>query len=120
MENAETSSKSTKLGSAPYAVVESGGKQFTVSVGDKIWVPEVKAEANDILKIEKVLLTSTADGSNVNIGSPLLNVEVTATVVKHFRGDKVIVYKKKKRKGYTKKQGHRANLTELKIETISA
>lgn len=118
MENVENK-PSNKLGSAPYAVVESGGKQFTVAVGDKIWVPEVKAEANTVLKIEKVLLTSKGEGSDVKIGAPLLQTEVTAKVVKHFRGNKVIIYKKKKRKGYTKKQGHRANLTELLIESIN-
>lgn len=102
-----------------YAVIETGGKQYLVQKGDVLSVELVGAEAGATLELDSVLAAS--DGSELKLGSPVLEgAKVTATVVENYRGDKVIAFKKKRRKGFKKKIGHRQELTKLKIEEISA
>lgn len=96
-----------------YAVIQSGGKQFRVNEGEVVKVPSINAEVGDSVEID-ALLSSTGD--NVEIGAS----RVTATVVEHGRGPKVIVFKKKRRKQYKKKHGHRQNFTAVRIDSIGA
>jgi large subunit ribosomal protein L21 len=96
-----------------YAIVQSGGKQFRVSQGQVVRVPTLTAEVGDSVELQALL---TGDGSSIELGgSP-----VTATVVEHGRGPKVIVFKKKRRKQYKKTHGHRQNFTAVRIESIGA
>ena len=96
-----------------YAIVQSGGKQFRVSQGQVVRVPTLTAEVGDSVELQALL---TGDGSSIELGgSP-----VTATVIEHGRGPKVIVFKKKRRKQYKKTHGHRQNFTAVRIESISA
>ncbi len=101
-----------------YAIVEIAGQQFKVEQGQEIYVHRLKAEEGEQLNIDKVLLTDN-DGS-ISIGKPTVyGASVTATVLEHLKGDKVIVFKKKRRKGYRVKNGHRQYLTKLKIDSIA-
>ncbi len=102
-----------------YAVLETGGKQYRVSAGDTLEVERIAAEAGQSVRLDRVLLINN-DG-NVSVGSPLVSgATVTADVVEHIRGDKKIIWKMRRRKGYHKKQGHRQELTVLKIKEITA
>ena len=102
-----------------YAVLETGGKQYRVSAGDTLEVERIAAEAGQSVRLDRVLLVNN-DG-NVSVGSPLVSgAAVTADVVEHIRGDKKIIWKMRRRKGYHKKQGHRQELTVLKIKEITA
>lgn len=102
-----------------YAVLESGGKQYRVSAGDTLEVERLTAEAGQSVRLERVLLVNN-DGK-VSVGAPLVpGAAVTADVVEHIRGDKKIIWKMRRRKGYHKKQGHRQELTVLKIKEITA
>ena len=100
-----------------FAVVTIAGQQFKVSQGQEIFVHQLDASEGDSLSFGDVLLTS--DGDNTSIGTPTLPTAVKATVVEHVKGDKVIVFKKKRRKGYRKKNGHRQSFTKIKIDSIS-
>ncbi|WP_291964255.1 50S ribosomal protein L21 [Maribacter sp.] len=100
-----------------YAIVEMAGQQFKVAKDQKVYVHRLQAEEGKKVTFDNVLLL--ADGSNVTIGAPAIDgAAVEAKVVKHLRGDKVIVFHKKRRKGYKKKNGHRQSLTEIVIESI--
>jgi len=99
------------------AVVTIAGQQFKVSEGQEIFVHRLDASEGDSVSFDDVLLTT--DGDNVNIGTPTLSQSVKATVLEHVRGDKVIVFKKKRRKGYKKKNGHRQSFTKIKIDSIA-
>ncbi|MCC6599154.1 MAG: 50S ribosomal protein L21 [Crocinitomicaceae bacterium] len=101
-----------------YAIVEIAGHQYKVQKDQQIFVNRLKdAAEGSKVNFDRVLLT--ADGTKVNVGAPAIDgIKVTASVVKHLKGDKVIVFKKKRRKGYQKKNGFRASLTEIKIEKI--
>lgn len=102
----------------PYAVVETGGKQYRVEANDTLEVERLPAEAGDTIELAPVLAVS--DGSALRVGTPQVeDAKVSATVVEHTRGDKVVVFKKKRRKGYSVKQGHRQELTVLKIDSIA-
>ncbi len=94
-----------------FAIIKTGGKQYSVEAGDTLRVPSIDAKAGDKVEIESLL---TGDGKTASIGSG----KVQATVVSHGRGEKVIVFKKKRRKQYKRKQGHRQGYTEIKIEKI--
>lgn len=99
-----------------YAVIQTGGKQFRVSSGDIVEVPSLEAEVDSTVEFE-VLLKS--DGETTFVGSPVIEgTKVEATVVRHGRGPKVIVFKKKRRKQYKKKHGHRQNYTAVRIDSI--
>lgn len=100
-----------------FAIVTIAGKQFKVAEGQELYVHRLDAEEGDEIILDQVHLT--ADGDNVQVGAPTLNLGVTATVLEHLKDDKVIVFKKKRRKGYRRKKGHRQALTKLKIDTIA-
>ena len=102
-----------------YAIVEMAGQQFKVAKDQKVYVHRLQGEEGDKITFDKVLLLE--DGDNVTIGAPVIDgAAVEAKVVKHLKGDKVIVFKKKRRKGYQKKNGHRQYLTEIVVEGIVA
>ena len=101
-----------------YAIVDIAGQQFKVEKGKKIFVNRLGAEPGTSLDFTKVLLTDN-EGS-VKVGSPYVDgAVVKASVVDHLKGKKVIVFKKKRRKGYQKKNGHRQYLTEILIDEIA-
>ncbi len=102
-----------------YAIVEIAGQQFKVAKDQKVYVHRLREEEGKKVSFDQVLLIG--DGDSVTIGAPAIDgAAVEAKVVKHLKGDKVIVFKKKRRKGYRKKNGHRQYLTELMIEGIVA
>lgn len=101
-----------------YAVVKTGGKQYKVTVGQKLKVEQIPAELDSQIVLEEVLMV--ADGENVQIGAPVVEgAKVTATVVSHGRHDKVRIFKMRRRKHYQKRQGHRQNFTEIRIDAIA-
>jgi large subunit ribosomal protein L21 len=101
-----------------YAIVEILGQQFKVEKDQKLFVHRLKNAEGDSVNFDRVLLID--DDGKVRIGSPIIEeVNVTAKVLKHVKGDKVIVFKKKRRKGYAKKNGHRQQFTQIQIETIA-
>jgi large subunit ribosomal protein L21 len=100
-----------------FAVVSIAGQQFKVEEGQEVFVHRLDANEGDAISFNEVHLV--AGESGVNIGTPHLNGKVNATVLEHLKGDKVIVFKKKRRKGYKKKNGHRQYLTKLKIDSIT-
>ena len=100
-----------------YAIVDIAGQQFKVEQEKNIFVHRLKAEEGESLTFDKVLLID--NGGNVKVGAPYIDgASVTATVLTHLKGDKVIVFKKRRRKGYKKKNGHRQYLTQIKIDNI--
>ncbi len=100
-----------------YAIVDIAGQQFKVEKERKIFVHRLSANEGDTVEFEKVLLTEHE--GDVKIGAPVLEgAKVTAKVLSHVKGDKVIVFKKKRRKGYKKKNGHRQFFTQIQIEEI--
>jgi large subunit ribosomal protein L21 len=102
-----------------YAVIETGGKQYRVEKDTVLSVELLGVDAGETVEFDQVLAVS--DGTDLTIGTPVIdNAKVTATVVENYRGEKIVAFKKKRRKGYRKKIGHRQGLTKLKIETISA
>jgi large subunit ribosomal protein L21 len=102
-----------------YAIVEIAGQQFKVVKDQKVFVHRLQTEEGKQVAFDNVLLI--ADGDKVTIGAPAIDgAQVGAKVLKHLKGDKVIVFKKKRRKGYRKKNGHRQSLTEIVIESIAA
>ena len=102
-----------------YAIVEIAGQQFKVEKDQKVFVHRLATEEGKKVAFDNVLLIG--DGDKVTIGAPAINgAQVGAKVVKHLKGDKVIVFKKKRRKGYRVKNGHRQSLSEIVIESIVA
>lgn len=102
-----------------YAIVEIAGQQFKVTKDQKVYVHRLQAEAGSKISFDKVLLID--DNGAVTIGAPAIEgAEISAKILEHLKGDKVIVFKKKRRKGYKVKNGHRQYLTEIQIEEISA
>ena len=101
-----------------YAIIRTGGKQFRVEAGKKYRIPTVVGDAGGSIEFNDVLLGS--DGQNVKTGIPLLSgAKVTGEILKHGLGDKIIVFKMKRRKNYAKKQGHRQGFTEVQINDIT-
>lgn len=101
-----------------YAVVKTGGKQYRVSAGTKIKVEQLTADVGSEVTLDQVLMI--AEEGNVKLGSPLLTgAAVKAKVLSQGRGDKVRIYKMRRRKHYRKSQGHRQNFTELEITGIA-
>jgi len=100
-----------------YAIVEIKGQQFKVSEGQEIFVHRLDANEGDQVTFDKVLLLAKDD--TYQVGSPTVAVKVASTVLEHRKGDKVIVFKKKRRKGYRKKNGHRQSFTKIKIDSIA-
>ena len=101
-----------------YAIVEIAGHQFKVEKDQKVFVNRLSTEEGKKVDFDNVLLIG--DGNNVTLGAPAIDgAQVSAKVLKHLKGDKVIVFKKKRRKGYRVKNGHRQALTEIVIEGIT-
>ncbi len=101
-----------------YAIVEIAGQQFKVQKDQNVFVHRLDAEAGSKVEFDQVLLVE--DKGKVNIGAPVIEgAKVTAEVLNHLKGDKVIVFKKKRRKGYRKKNGHRQLYTEISIKGIN-
>ena len=101
-----------------YAVIQTGGKQYKVSVGDKLKVEQIPADIDSTIELSEVLMI--ADGDAVKVGTPLVEgAKVTATVVAHGRGEKIRIFKMRRRKHYQKHQGHRQNFTEIRIDAIA-
>ena len=102
-----------------YAIVVIAGQQFKVEKDQKVYVHRLNAERGSVVEFEQVLLVDN-DGQ-VTVGAPTIaGAKVTAEVVSHLKGDKVLVFHKKRRKGYRKLNGHRQCLTELKINSVVA
>ena len=100
-----------------YAIVEIAGQQFKVEEGQVHFVHRLEANEGDKRSFDKVLLVDN-DGA-VTVGTPTVEgITVSATVLSHEKGDKVIVFKKKRRKGYKKKNGHRQSFTKIQIDSI--
>ena len=95
-----------------YAIIQTGGKQFAVEAGQTVRVPSIGEEAGMKIEIPALVLGA---GKDAKVGS---DATVSATVISHGKGDKVIVFKKKRRKQYKRKQGHRQGYTEIQIEKI--
>ncbi|UZP69037.1 50S ribosomal protein L21 [Desulfovibrio mangrovi] len=101
-----------------YAIVETGGKQFRVEEGGKIFVEKLAAEAGSEVVLDKVLMVG---GDKFTVGAPYVaSAKVTAEVLEHGRGEKIIVFKKRRRQDSRRKQGHRQEFTALKIKGIQA
>ena len=100
-----------------YAIVDIAGQQFKVEKDQHIFVHRLEATEGSKINFDKVLLTD--DSGKVNVGAPVIKgAQITAKVIEHLKGDKVIVFKKKRRKGYKVKNGHRQYLTKLEILKI--
>jgi len=101
-----------------YAIVDIAGQQFKVEKDQKLYVHRLEGEEGKKVSFDKVLLIDT--GSKISVGDPVVNgASVAAKIVSHLKGDKVLVFKKKRRKGYQKLNGHRQYLTQIQIEGIS-
>jgi large subunit ribosomal protein L21 len=102
-----------------FAVIQSGGKQHTVSEGDQLKVELLSGEEGSSIEFDKVLMIS--NGADSKIGSPYVdNAKVIAKLIGHGKADKIKVFKMKRRKDYRRTYGHRQNFTEILIETISS
>jgi large subunit ribosomal protein L21 len=100
-----------------FAIVEIAGQQHKVSPAEKIYVPKLKAEVGTTVTFDNVLLFS--DDKTVMVGNPMVNnLKVEAKVLSHVKDEKVIVFKKKRRKGYRVRKGHRQQYTEIEITNI--
>ena len=100
-----------------YAVVKTGGKQYKVSVGEKLKVEQIPAELDSQIELEVLMI---ADGENIKVGSPVLaGAKVVAKIIAHGRGEKSRIFKMRRRKHYQKRQGHRQNFTQIEIVSIA-
>lgn len=101
-----------------YAIVDIAGQQFKIEKDKEIFVHRLAGEAGDSLNFESVMLVG--DGDSISVGKPFVEgAKVEATILEHLKGDKVLVFKKKRRKGYQKENGHRQQFTKVKIENIA-
>ena len=102
-----------------YAIINISGKQYKATSGARLKVPKQDGETGTSLTFDKVLLIN--DGKNTEVGEPILKgASVTGTIIEHGRNKKILVYKKKRRKGYQRKNGHRQWFTEIEFGTIKA
>jgi large subunit ribosomal protein L21 len=100
-----------------YAVIKTGGKQYKVAPGEKLKVEQIPADVGAEVVLDQVLMVG--EGESVRIGQPIVaGATVKATVLQHGRGDKVRIFKMRRRKHYRKQQGHRQGFTELLIDSI--
>ena len=100
-----------------YAIIKSGGKQYRVQAGEQLRVEALAADVGSAVSFEEVLLVGTGD--SVKVGAPFVDgAKVKATVVSHGRGDKIKIFKMRRRKHYQRTQGHRQSYTELRIDDI--
>ena len=100
-----------------YAVIRSGGKQYRVTPGQTLRLEKLEGEAGSKIQLGNVLMVE--DGGNIQTGAPLPNASVEATIIETDRSDKVLVFKKKRKKQYRRKSGHRQDFTAVRIEKIS-
>ena len=101
-----------------YAVIKTGGKQYRVAPGEKIKIEQIPADVGAQIVLDQVLMVS--DGDAVTLGTPLVTgAKVSATVLGHGRGEKVKIFKMRRRKHYQKTQGHRQNYTEIRVDSIA-
>jgi large subunit ribosomal protein L21 len=101
----------------PYAIIRTGGKQFRAEPGKTLRIPNLVGEPGAKVTFDDVILT--ADGNDIKVGSPTVGrATVTAEIIKHGRGDKIVVFKQKRRKNYSRKQGHRQGFTEVRITQV--
>jgi large subunit ribosomal protein L21 len=100
-----------------FAVVEIAGQQFQVSVSQQLVVPRLAANSGENLEFTNILLAGSADSPQV--GAPYINGKVSAKVIEHGRGEKILVFHKKRRKGYRKLNGHRQDFTKIEITNIN-
>ena len=100
-----------------YAVIKSGGKQYRVKAGQTVRLEKLAGEAGSKVELGDVLMVE--DGGEVKIGAPLPNAKVEATILENDRADKVIVFKKKRKKQYRRTNGHRQDFTAVRIESIT-
>ncbi len=104
-----------------YAVIESGGKQYRVEPGHTVVVEKLPGDAGAAVTFDRVLLVSSGDGADVKIGTPTVaNAKVTGEIVEHGLGDKLVVFKFRRRKNYVRRNGHRQAYTAVKIGNIEA
>jgi large subunit ribosomal protein L21 len=102
-----------------YAIVEIAGQQFKIEKDMKLYVHRLNEDEGASISIDKVLMIG--DGDNITLGAPVIEgATAQAKVLEHLKGDKVIVFKKKRRKGYRKKNGHRQQLSHIQISDITA
>ena len=102
-----------------YAVFQTGGKQFRAEPGFRLRVPSIQAEPGDKLTFDHVLLAG-GEGDKVVVGTPVVQgASVTAEVLRHSRTPKIIIFKRKRRKNYRRKQGHRQGFTEIRIDEVA-
>ena len=102
-----------------YAVIKTGGKQYRVSQGETLKIETVVGDVGSAVVLDQVLMIG--NGDTVSVGKPLLSgATVTATIVSNGRGEKIRIFKMRRRKHYQKHQGHRQNYTEIRIDGISA
>ena len=102
-----------------YAIINISGKQYKATSGARLRVPKQDGETGTSLTFDEVLLIN--DGENTEVGEPILKgASVTGTIIEHGRNKKILVYKKKRRKGYQRKNGHRQWFTEIEFGTIKA
>jgi large subunit ribosomal protein L21 len=100
-----------------YAIVDIAGKQFKVAKDQYIYAPKLEGDAGSSVSFDKVLLVD--DGGSINIGAPTVSgITVSGKILEHVKGNKVIVFKKKRRKGYVVRNGHRQQFTKVQIESI--
>jgi len=102
-----------------YAVIKTGGKQYRVSAGEKLKIEQIPADIGQEIVLDQVLMVGS--GESVKVGAPLVTgANVTAKIVAHGRGEKIRIFKMRRRKHYQKHQGHRQNFTEIEISAINA
>jgi large subunit ribosomal protein L21 len=102
-----------------YAIIETGGKQYKVQEGEVLYIEKLEVEVGETINFDKVMAVAKEDG--LSIGSPIVDgAIVSAKVVSHGKGKKIIIFKMKSKKGYRKKQGHRQPYTKVQIEKINA
>lgn len=100
-----------------YAIIQTGGKQYQALEGKTLGIEKLNVKEGDSVSFDKVLLRKTGPDT-VEVGTPFLDAPVKATVVKHIRGPKLIIFKFKRRKKYMRKKGHRQPVTVVRIESI--
>ncbi len=102
-----------------YAVFQTGGKQFRAEPGARLRIPSLDIEPGDSVTFDHVLVAGDGE-EQVQVGTPTVDgASVKAEVLRHGRADKIIVFKRKRRKGYRRKQGHRQNFTEIRVEAVA-
>ncbi len=105
--------------SKPFAVVATDGKQYVLQQGSTVKLAKIDAEKGAQITLDNVLLVG-GEGSDIKVGTPSVSgASISCKVLKHAKSKKVIIFKKKRRKGYTKKQGHRQDYTEVLVEAIN-